>query len=273
VKNLYWLLALVVAAPQLMAANVGLYDISDRSHPKPLRDQVERATISSSSNDDKHYVLALYALHSFSLPCDQVGLIVGSTTIRFDSQAVINGQRVDMATSIDDPEVISQIAEYFHIKVQKRRHPGHRMLVEYIPDKEEFSVGEPVTVTLRITNIGDTEFAFMEGGRQRGPRDNQFAFSAELAESELVGGERVGKMVPDTGDPMNYGGQMSTVRLKPGQSHDIQVDLADWFKFKRGETYYVRGSYLMELIDPKTRDSDTIWEDYACAEFTVKMKD
>ncbi|MGA8366193.1 MAG: hypothetical protein ACLQMT_09570 [Candidatus Acidiferrales bacterium] len=272
-KNIYLLLVLLVAAPQLTAANIGLYDISDSSHPKPLQDQIERAAIFSTSNDNKHFELNLYPSHSFSLPCNQVELVVGSTTFRFDGQSVINGQPVVIGASIDDPKVVPQIAKYFHAKVQKRRHPGHRMLVEYIPDKEEFTAGEPLTVTLRITNVGRREFAFMEGGHQRGPRNNQFAFSAESSETELVGGMRVGRMVPDTGDPTNYGGLAGSVRLKPGQSFEIQVDLADWFKFKRGETYYVRGSYLMELVDPKTRDSDTIWEDYACAEFTVKMKD
>jgi hypothetical protein len=272
VKNIYLLLALVVAAPQLMAANIGLYDISDSSHPKPLQDQVKRAVISSTSNDNKRYLLAVYPVHKFSLPCNQVGLIVGKTTIRFDTQG---GKDYGgyIGASVDDPKIIPQIAQYFRTKVQKRRHPGYLMLVEYIPDKEEFSAGEPVIVTLRITNVGHTEFAFMEGGFQRGSRDNQFAFSAELVGGEDVGGKRVGKMVPDTGNPLNYGGFELPVRLQPGESHDVQVDLAGWFNFERDETYNLRGSYYMQLVDPNDTDLDTIWEDYACAEFTVKMKD
>src|SRR2546423_9857402 len=39
-KSTYWLLAIVVAAPQLFAADTGLYDISDRLHPKPFVDRI-----------------------------------------------------------------------------------------------------------------------------------------------------------------------------------------------------------------------------------------
>jgi hypothetical protein len=250
---IYWLLAAVAIPSRLVAVDAGLYDISDGSHPKLLQDQVEQVTISSQSNDNKRYYLALHASHSFSLPCNQIGLIVGNKTIRFTS----------METTVDDPEVIPQIAQYFHAKVQKRRHPGHQMLVEFIPDKAEFSAGESVTVRLRITNIGDAEFAFIQGGRQRGSRDNQFAFSAEL-----VGN----KMVPDTGDPRNFGGMGTPVTIKPGQSHEIAVDLAKWFNFKEGGTYNLRGSYNLEFIDPHAQDLYTIWEDYACGEFTVRIK-
>ena len=136
------------------------------------------------------------------------------------------------------------------------------MLVEFITDKAEFSVGEPVTARLRITNIGDTEFAFIQGGRQRGPRDNQFAFSAEFVGS---------KMMPDIGDPRNWGGLGSSVTLKAGQSHDIKVDLAKWFNFKESGTYNLRGSYHMNFVNPDFY-THTLWDDYACAEFKVRIK-
>jgi hypothetical protein len=260
----YLLLAVVVTAPRLGAADIGLYDISDGSRPKPLKEQIERVTISSRSNDNRQYSLALRASNSFSLPCKQIGLVVENKTIRFNSQGTDGaGRFTSMATTIDDPEVIPQIAQYFHATVLKRRHVGHRMLVEFITDKAEFSVREPVTGKLRITNVGDTEFAFIQGGRQRGPRDNQFAFSAELLGS---------KMLPDIGDPRNMGGLGGSVTLKAGQSHDIKFDLTKWFHFKETGIYNLRGSYHMDFIDPDERDFYTVWEDYACAEFTLRIK-
>src|SRR4051812_8588480 len=182
---------LVLLEVQAMAADAGLYDVSDVSHPQVLRDQLGKITISSQSNKNTRYYLAIHAAQFFSLPCGRIGLVVGNKTIRFDSQGEDgNGHFTSMETTIDDPEVIPQIAQYFHIEVRNRQHPGQQMLVEFVPAKKVFTLGEPATVYLHITNIGDRDFAFIQGGRQRGSRDNQFAFSAELLGD---------KMIPDTG--------------------------------------------------------------------------
>ena len=122
-------------------------------------------------------------------------------------------------------EVALIIAGHFHMNVMDRYHPGHQMLVQFIPIKEEFSTNEPVMVKLRITNIGKTDFAYSQGGSQRGARDNQFAFTAE----------QVGdKMLPDVGDPINFGGLVGIVSLKPGERHELSVDLKEWFNFTAG---------------------------------------
>jgi len=258
------LLLVVAVAVQTMAADVGLYDISDASHPKAIRDKLGQVTISSRSNDNKRFFLAIHAAPFFSLSCSQIGLVVGNKTIHFHSQGVDKaGRFTSMETTVDDPEAVTQIAKHFHTKIIKRRHPGHRMLVEFIPDKTEFASGESVTVKLRITNIGERDFAFMQGGRQRGPRDNQFAFSAEL-----VGN----RMVSDTGDPRNDGGLGLGAPLKPGQTEEINVDLTKWFNFQESGEYNLRGSYYMEFIDPSAKHPYTIWEDFACAEFKVRIK-
>jgi hypothetical protein len=136
------------------------------------------------------------------------------------------------------------------------------MLVMFIPEKEEFALGEPVTAKLRITNVGDADFTFERGGRQRGARDNQFAFSAELA----------GKMLPDTGDPINYGGLGGSVTLRRGEKWEMSVNLTKWFTFTEAGTYMVRGSYYMEFPDLSSEDLYVIWDDFACAEFTIKIK-
>jgi hypothetical protein len=261
---IYSLVVLVAFGSRIMAADVGLYDISDASHPQILRDQLGEATISSQSNDNRSYHLRIHAAHFFSLPYSRVGLVVGNVTIRFNTQDRDDkGRLISMGATVEDPKVVPQIAQYLHAKITKRRHPGHRMLVEFIPDKAEFALGEPVTVKLRITNIGDRDFAFIEGGRQRGARDNQFAFSAELIGK---------KMIPDTGDPLHLGGLGSLVTLKAGQSHEIAIDLTRWFDFKQTGMYLLRGSYHMDFFEPTSEDLDPIWEDYACAEFTIQIK-
>jgi hypothetical protein len=254
---------IAIIGTKVMAADVGLYDVSDATHPKVFRDEIVKITIISQSNDNKRYFLAFHAAHFFSLPCSRIGLVVGNKIIRFNSQGEDEkGRCTSIETTIDDPNVIPQVEEHFHAEVVKRQHPGHQMLVEFIPDKSKFRLGEPVTANLRITNIGDREFSFMEGGRQRGSRDNQFAFSAELVGS---------KMIPDIGNPLNYGGLARLVTMKPGRHHVISVDLGRWFEFNQTGTYNLRGSYYMEFTKPNSQDFHPIWEDFACGEFTIEI--
>jgi hypothetical protein len=145
----------------------------------------------------------------------------------------------------------------------ERRHPGHQMKTEYIAATPEFKIGEPVPVVLRITNIGDAAFTFMRGGRQRGARDNQFAFNAQLGR----------RMLPDVGDPVHFGGLGSYVLLRPGEHVEIPVDLTKWFSFGEAGLCSIRGSYFMAFADPELDAHPTIWEDFACAEFTITITD
>lgn len=147
----------------------------------------------------------------------------------------------------------------------ERRHPGHQMKTEYLPAKPEFKIGEPVSIVLRITNMGDSAFKFMRGGRQRGARDNQFAFNAQLGR----------RMLPDIGDPVHFGGLGISVLLKPGEQVEIPVDLTKWFSFEEAGLCAMRGSYFMEFSDPNpgAEAHRTIWEDFACAEFAITITD
>jgi hypothetical protein len=146
----------------------------------------------------------------------------------------------------------------------ERRHPGHRMKAEFIPAKPTFKIGEPVPVVLRISNVGDSAFMFMRGGRQRGARDNQFAFNAQLDR----------RMLPDVGDPVHFGGIGGHDLVKPGEHVEIPVDLKKWFSFEEAGVCQMRGSYYMMFVkpDPDARPM-IIWEDFACAEFTITISD
>jgi hypothetical protein len=267
-KSIHLLLFILMVEFTGAAANVGLYDISDASHPRPLTNQISQVTVHSISNNNRSYHLEIKLTNSLPVKYLKIALIAGEKTIRFWGG---NEDNTFIETTVDDPEAVLLIAEHFHANVVKRQHPGQQMLVEFIPDKRPFKIGEPVVVRLRITNVGNHDFTFVEGGRQRGPRDNQFAFSAEVMGGKIAAGRMMGAMLPDIGDPMNFGGIAGSVTLKPGQSREIPVDLNNWFKFERNGEYSIRGSYYMELIDPDKSNFQTIWEDYACAEFTIRM--
>jgi hypothetical protein len=256
-KTSAFLFLLILAGPAVRAAETGLYDLLDPAHPTPFKDAVGSTTIRSASNDNQRYYLALHAATNFSLPCTQIGLIVGNKVIRFSGQGHGTGGYTSMETTVEDPEVIPEIAKCFHADIRNRHHPGHRMLVQFTPDKKQFSPGDPVTVTIRIQNVGDADFTFWNGGRTRmATRNNQFAFTAEVW----------GKVVADTGNPGHRGGMSVPVTLAPGKSFEIQsLDLTKWFQFDEKGWYNIRGSYYMRFGLPDENE----WEDFACAEFKV----
>lgn len=259
-KRTVILFLLTLVAPAAGAAETGLYDLLNDAHPIPFKDAVGGTTIRSTSNNNQRYYLALRATTNFSLPCTQIGLIIGSKTIRFNSQGVGAGGYTSMETIIEDPELIPEIAKYFHASVEKRHHPGHHMLVQFTPDKKRFSPGDPVTVTFRLQNAGDTDFTFWNGGRTRmATRNNQFSFTAEVWS----------KVVPDTGNPEHMGGLSVPVTLAPGETFEIKsVDLTKWFRFGEKGWYEIRGSYYMRFGLP----DETGWEDFATAEFEVVVE-
>ena len=260
---LYWLMAMLLTAPSLPGAETGLYDIFDVTHPKPFLEAIGRVTLTSQANDNSRYHLAIAASPFFSLPCSRIGLVVGDRTIRFYSQGMEEGRYHSMDTMIDDPAIVPQLAERFQATVYKRRHPGYLMLVRFLPEKAEFGAAEPVTVKLRITNVGQVVFAFFAGGRQRGgTRNNQFAFTAQL---------EGGVMLSDSGDPHHRGGLAISHALKPGESFEETVDLTKWFKFEQAGTYEVRGSYYLRFADLVMKEPGFGWEDFASAEFAVRI--
>lgn len=264
-KAILSVLGLLVVLHSALAGDIGLYELSDNDRPtKSLTNKIERAELRSQSNDNGKYELILSSDHPFSLHFGKIGLVLGNQVIRCNmGGGGSESGHYAIGAGIDDTNLVPRLAQFFNAKVEQRHHPGYLMLVSFIPDKTEFALGEPVSARLRITNVGTSNFTFVQGGRQRGARDNQFAFSAESAGD---------KMLPDTGDPRNFGGLAGYVTLKPGESHEIPVDLTKWFAFTKAGFYQVRGSYYMEFVDLSASGGGTLWEDCACAEFTVRIK-
>ena len=264
-KHRALVILLLLFLQSLSIAEVGLYEVSDDLHAvRPVNDTVSRVTLYSVENNNSSYSLNFYRSEPFSLPHGKIGVLVGDKVIRLNQSGSGNnvggqGFEYSIGGTVDDINVITQIIEHFHPTVHKRQHPGHQMLVSLVPDKNEFAVGEKVTVTLNITNIGNKTFTFVQGGRQRGFRDNQFAFSA--AEFD--------KMLPDIGNPNHFGGIGGYITLKSGETRQITVDLDNWFQFKKPGFYSLRGSYYMSFIN---EEHVMIWEDFACAEFSVHIR-
>ncbi len=143
-----------------------------------------------------------------------------------------------------------------------RSHPGHQFTAKFIPQKHEFLIGEGVTGELQISNIGSNDFTFVQGGRQRGSRDNQFSFSGKFNQ----------KVIPDIGNPVHFGGIGAYVTIEPGESRRIAVDLRKWFAFGEPGIYFIRGCYYFKIVNPALKQYRSLWEEYACDEFLIRIK-
>jgi len=159
---------------------------------------------------------------------------------------------------------IQEAADLYGVKAHVRRHPGHRLRVEFQVPETPFQAGDPMEVELRIENVGEETVAFVRGGQQRGARDGQFSFVAR--------GGPGSKSAPDVGDANNFGGIAQLVNLAPGETHAQKIDLAKWFELEAG-TWFLLGTYELDLHEPtKQHWGPTLWADYAAAPFMVVVK-
>lgn len=265
---------MMLGATALQALASGLYEFTSDSKPgKPVPDQISRATLDFTTNDNEGFTCILYRHEPFSVnEClwvlkdkpltDDPGML----WFRGGQSAQDNEYR--MTASGRGVALAEALIRHFNPAVQRREHPGHRLMARFIRSKSTYKAGEPVEVSLKITNVGDTPVAFQQGGKQRGARDNQFTFSAEEA------GEM---MLPDIGSPRHMGGLSSYRKLSPGESVEIPVDLSNWFNFERGKHYTIYGSYWMELVDPEGIRSSHfpryLWNDTVSHTFGISMEE
>lgn len=232
-----------------------------------LTDYFGTATISSIANDNSRFTLRLKGAgpfpqpelpHPLALAIDGVYAVIGSNS-DLDANA-----RVDFTISINGKNNAEKVAKALKVKPILRQHPGHQLLTTFEPLKESYSVSEPVTLRMRIKNVGKVTVRFLDGGQQRGARNNQFGFIAF---------ESYNKPYPDTGDPTNFGGKASYVTLKPGDELTKDVDITKWFDFKNPGTYSITGIFELELSGSFDRGSlDVVWNDFAVGRCTMTIE-
>jgi hypothetical protein len=159
------------------------------------------------------------------------------------------------------------IANYFGVPITYRKNPDYNLLVIFTPSKPAFEVGEQVEATMRIQNIGSNAFAFHDGGGNPAGREGQYTFVARLG----------GKQVPDIGSNVWVWGLDPEWVVKPGKDFTNTVVLNKWFAFDKTGDYRILGSYHMAFERMNENNTplqpwwEPVWEDYATAEFTVKI--
>jgi len=225
------------------------------------------AAIHSTANDNSRFHVDLTGAGPFpqaQLPGSTALMIAGRCFIIYSRSDPGQDGKLNLGSVIHGVEAMRAAAKALKAEPQLRKHPGHKFAVTFEPDKASYRPGEPITLTMKIKNVGDQTVCFHDGGRQRGPRDNQFGFTAFRS-----GG--FGKAVPDTGDPTNFGGRGSYRVLKLGDVFSKTVRLDSWFKFKDADTYQVTASYRLAFHEPDGKRYRVIWDDFATAECRVRV--
>jgi hypothetical protein len=222
----------------------------------------------SISNDGSVYRLELKGAGPLSKPSENHRLAVvieGVCLLPGDAKGPSDEGLFDLWYTIRGKKFANTVADYLRIEPEERKHPGHRFEVYWTPDRSSYAVGEAVTLTMTIRNTGDAPFTFFVGGQQRGPRDNQFRFLA-------YAGHGSGKAVPDTGDPLNFGGKGWYQTIRPGEAFTRSANIDKWFAFPEPDTYRVTGIFEMNLYGSRTREFDeVIWDDLAVGECLVRI--
>jgi hypothetical protein len=227
------------------------------------------AAVRSTANDNSRFLILLSDVRPLDTTggTGRIALLIDGVCLPSFGQSHYPDGKLDLSFTVSGDEAARKVAARLKVEPQRRKHPGHRVEVRWVPDKEAYRVGEPITLTMELKNVGDAPIAFQNGGKQRGPRNNQFRFLAY----RLYGS---GKAVADTGDPNHMGGIGSVLTYKPGETFSDTVRLDKWFQFTEPDTYRVTGLFELELHATSGRNGlrdVPIWDAFAVGDCLIKV--
>jgi hypothetical protein len=230
-----------------------------------LGERQERASatsLRSQDNTDTHFSLGLDIPYDPMLEPHRYLLVMAGTAWSQSGWGPSRQQTSSLWFQIDGEQNATAAARLFGIPVTRFIHPGHRLRVAFTPTRASFAVGDTVTVTLRIVNVGTEPIAFLKGGRNRAERDNQYVFAAW----------RGGQPIADIGHNGHSGGLAISVILQPGAVFEDVIDLGKWFSLTEPGSYEIHGSYYLAFVKPEPLSYQTIWEDYVGADFRISIE-
>ena len=114
---------------------------------------------------------------------------------------------------------------------------------------QPFTVGQPMPIALTIAHTGGDPVAMTVGGRQRGARDNRFAFTAH---------DRAGQALPVIDAP-DFGGVMTYRPMVAGDRVELTADLRSWIAITQPGSYAITCQHQVELA-PTTAGAP--WPDH-----------
>jgi hypothetical protein len=224
--------------------------------------------LQSWTNDNTRFHLHVKGLGPLPAEAtrEQTALVVDGVVLHVGrAEKLADDGTAEVGANVYSADAARTLAARYKIDPGLRKHPGHRFEVRWAPARPQYEAGEAVTLKMELKNTGTGPLRFTFGGKQRGPRNNQFRFVAQAGPG--------GKGLPDTGDPTNFGGISVSKTLAPGEAFTTEVDLSKWFAFSEPDTYRVTGVFEMPVIDPTSPDGfgPVVWDDLAVGECGVRV--
>jgi hypothetical protein len=125
---------------------------------------------------------------------------------------------------------LEEMASWLGVPLRDRRPLGEGL-------EATFAVTSGTGVRVTLTNGGAAPVGVVIGGRNRGPRDNQFGFAVR----------RDGVEVPSV-EGWDFGGRSAVQPLPPGASLTRDEDVEKWAALDRPGTYDVGCSFEAQLV-------------------------
>ncbi len=169
-----------------------------------------------------------------------------------------SGRLVGEANFEVDRALADELAKIWSVPRRDRTPIGTGVVGHFRP-RAPLVVGAPMEIVLGVRNHGADAVGFLVGGRQRGPRDNRFAFVVQ----------QNGKPLPVI-QAYDFGGLMSYRELKPGDALEVSADLASWVKIDSPGDCRVTCSYNTELVPAGTRPD---WPDHGHEKWDLKVSE
>jgi len=226
-------------------------------------------TLQSHTNDNTRFTVKINKLGPLppEVANEQLALVVEGLVFHLGRAEKLSADGIENTwTNVYSADAAQVLAARYKIEPQLRTNPGHKYEIRWVPAKPRYEVGEAVTLRMELKNTGTGPLRFTFGGKQRGPRNNQFRFVAQASPD--------GKGLPDTGDPTNFGGIVISKTLGLGETFTAEVDLSKWFTFSEPNAYRVTGVLELPIIDPTSPDEfrPVVWDDLAVAECVVRVE-
>lgn len=153
-------------------------------------------------------------------------------------------------------DAAERAAALLNTVVISRNHPGHKLLVRFLPASQAKRSTEAIGVELAVTNVGD----------------ESVQFDCCAAYQFRFGAARQGEPVPDLGRWQATNAVIGRVTIEPGNTHLIPVALNEWFAFDRSGEYLLWGFYRVVFVVPDdVAGMRPVWTDYFSGEFNVTV--
>lgn len=262
VRSLVVLLALVVPSLALGQPTTrdGFYEVRNlhpaaragtipvtrgtRTQHAELGARLTTKTIAIYARDNGNTRFALWARTERRPTCPRAVLRAGPDAVVVESWGG-DAEACTLDFELDASQA-ARVAAALHVPREDRHPIGEQLTGTFAASRRVYRRGEPVEIVLTIANpAGAPSVSRQQGGRQRGLRDNQFAFRITRNGTALAPVE-----APD------FGGISQRLAVAPSTSGQVRTALAPWGDLGRPGRYSVACSYETELsptgVDPFT---------------------